>query len=399
MTVTQPLGVDVSGDITFQDACRRAAAAFERDDFQQTGNLCRKILLVRPHYSPALVMLGRMEAAQGRLAMAEATLHRAVTLAPADTEARRQLEKLRSDIEMVRSSNYMQTFLHQRQVYMDYPRNVAIEFGGLCNGKCSFCPHHQLERKGTALSDELFEKILADLQEIPPYLPTNIFTNVINEPFLDKKIFQRLRRINEGLPNRTIYVYTNLNVVGDDFFEKINSVRNVVCLSVSLNAANQADYEATTGMDFNRTIGNLRRFLTLHRERPFLSMPVVLSRVRDDTQRDQQFLDQCRALLADFQCGSDYSPALFRRANFLGQVAGSQSPIPHAFPCHRWMELCIFCNGIVPHCCMDANGEHAIGDVRERSLLEIYSSRRFRRLREGRISRECTHPCNVCALM
>ncbi len=281
---------------------------------------------------------------------------------------------------------------------MDYPRCVAIEFGCRCNGRCAMCPHGELDRRNQDLSDTLFEKIVRDLEEIPRASPTSILTNVVNEPFLDKKIFERLAAINQALPQCTIYIHTNFNAVPEDLFERLSRLRNIVCLGVSLNAANAADYRGIMGLDLERTARNLRRFLAQHRQRPFLPSPVLLTRIPDFSVKDEQYAEECRSLLREFTYGVDYQTMLNQRANWLGQVPTRQSPIPYNLPCWHWLNLCVFCNGVVPHCCTDAKGQFAIGDVNQQSILEIYNSRPYRNLRETMISRETAYPCNTCGM-
>ncbi len=55
-----------------------------------------------------------------------------------------------------------------RANYMDYPKSICIETTARCNAKCDFCPHENLERRNAAMDDDLFVKILEDLQGIPP---------------------------------------------------------------------------------------------------------------------------------------------------------------------------------------------------------------------------------------
>jgi len=91
---------------------------------------------------------------------------------------------------------------------------------------------------------------------------------------------------------------------------------------------------------------------------------------------------------------------LLRKATSLGPFLDStQSRKPNELPCNAWFDINIFCNGIVPHCCMDATGKFAIGDARESSVLEIYNSEEFRFLRENLSTRESAFPCNSCSLL
>jgi hypothetical protein len=119
----------------------------------------------------------------------------------------------------------------------------------------------------------------------------------------------------------------------------------------------------------------------------------------DSTPKDREYVEECKRLFGRFHYDAEYVAVLKRRANWLGQTQAKQTGLPSSFPCNQWLNLSILCNGVVPHCCMDAQAEHAIGDVRENSVLEIYNSQPFRNLRERLTARECAYPCNTCGLM
>ncbi len=63
-----------------------------------------------------------------------------------------------------------------------------------------------------------------------------------------------------------------------------------------------------------------------------------------------------------------------------------------------WFDLDITCTGTVLHCCMDAHGDYAIGDITGSSVLDVYNSPGFKAYRESLVSRESVHPCNTCSL-
>src|SRR5216684_2862184 len=44
--------------------------------------------------------------------------------------------------------------------YLEYPYQVCFETLSLCNATCEFCPYPSLSRRGSAMSDELIDKIL-----------------------------------------------------------------------------------------------------------------------------------------------------------------------------------------------------------------------------------------------
>jgi hypothetical protein len=384
---------------TRQDMANEATRRFEAGDHAAAQRLCRQILDDDPKQSQVLTLLGASELATGRIGEAVAAFENAVEVDPDNAVAQQHLDTIARDREAATESPYFKEYMALRPIYMDYPRRISIETVGRCNATCDFCPQGELDRRFTGMPDELFDKVIADLKDIPTDVPITIMPNLVNEPFMDRQMLDRLQTINRELPQADLHIFTNFNVLPSDFFERIPGIANLNTINVSFNAANQEEYERVMGIDFARTIDNLSRFMALNRERKVLSGPFILSRVADLTERDDAFAPQCRKLFPDFAAGEDYRTHVKNRTDWLGSIATEQSQIPYTLPCGAWFDINVFCTGLVPHCCMDAKGDYAIGDVTRASLLEIYNSPRFRTYRETLTSRETAHPCNRCALL
>ena len=103
-----------------------------------------------------------------------------------------------------------------------------------------------------------------------------------------------------------------------------------------------------------------------------------------------------------------YSPWLFFRITFGNRTYDADPPrslrlrtrserrVPGT-GCFRWYELSIMASGKVALCCMDGEGKHVIGDVRTQSVLEIYNSPGYRKMRQFTFSRKAAAaPCDTC---
>jgi hypothetical protein len=145
-------------------------------------------------------------------------------------------------------------------------------------------------------------------------------------------------------------------------------------------------------------VTNIRKFLAENRKHRLLDKPVILSRIGTLDDGDDRFRAECPALFPEFEVGVDFTPTVKNRATWLGQVDGSKQAVPSLLPCMQWLNITVQCDGTVPHCCMDAAGKFAFGNVKERSLLEIYNSPEVRTMREAVLGRGAIHPCNTCVL-
>lgn len=375
-----------------------ALKALQERDQKTAQFLALKLLAALPEDPEVLLLAARSDIQAGRVGPARLLLDRAIALAPDLAILRTQKALLDRQERALSSDPYVQDYLHARAIHIDYPRNIQIETVGRCNANCTFCPHEQLDRKFDEMSDELFDKIVDDVATIPSDGPVNFFLNGVNEPFMDKKIFARIKKINDRVPHATLGLYTNMNVLPRDFFERMREVRRLIYLNVSFNAANAAEYEASMRIDFSRTVTNIRKFLAENRRHRFLERPLILSRMTSLDEGDERFRVECPALFPEFEPDVDFIAGLKSRASWLGQVESANQNVPVLFPCMQWLNITVQCDGTVPHCCMDATGKLAFGNVKERSLLEIYNSPAFRSLRESVTGRGAIYPCNTCVL-
>jgi hypothetical protein len=368
-------------------------------ELRRATEMCAAALARAPDDPALLLARSTIEAHEGRFAAALATAEAVAADRPPGDGAHAHVEHIRDVRATWECSAHMQAFFADRETFRDFPRVVAIETTGRCNATCGFCPNDVLERAGEVMSDQLFEKILADLSEIPPEPGLEIYPNFVNEPFMDRNLMRRLRRINEVLPTARMTLFTNFNVLPKGFFDDIREIRGLKRVNVSFNAANRADYRRIMGIDFDRTVANVTALLAANRQDRFLDGPVVLSRVGEGGPGDQAYAGECRGLFPGFDEGRDFVAHVKSRADWLGGVDEHQSAVPFAYPCGAWFDLNIMCTGKVPLCCMDSEGKFEIGDVNTRSVLEIYNGATFRAYREGPASRETVYPCNTCALI
>lgn len=368
-------------------------------DLEHAEKICLQVMKVAPRHAEGFFLLGLIEARKGHLSVAESMFSTALDIDHNHRNAKQHIDKIHQARREARTHSYVKEYQYYRSAHMDFPRNIGIETAGFCNAKCTFCPHGTLDRKRQVMSDVIFNRILQGLKEIPTHIPCTIFPNLVNEPFMDKHILSRLESIHESAPHMGIIIFTNFNVIPKGFFDRIWDIKGIREINVSLNSANETEYRHIMGIDFQRTANHIRRFLRENRKRHFLQGPMRLSRVRDHSHRDEAFIVECRSLFADFEYGIDYQPHIKNRTNWIGNINADQSPVPSLLPCGGWFDINIFCNGTVPHCCMDSMGEYAIGDMSTNTLLEIYNSSKFRNYRESMISRETAYPCNICSLL
>lgn len=391
------MNADSAEDLAaFKELKHLAESLIDQNRFSEARSHANALLTNFPVDPEVYALLASIELNCGRLALARRYMLEALRLAPAPEIAKENLAYLDTLEAQITDNEYIHRWLVLRVLHLDWPRMIHLETVGRCNAKCNFCPHPQLDRKFDAMSDELFEKIVREASTFPEDRFVGFFMHAVNEPFMDRKIFDRLSFINETVPHAAIGITTNMNVMPPRFFERIRKIRNISYWNVSFNAANKLEYEEAMQIDFARTVSNIKRLLSENRASRFVAKTISLSRVCTNDDRDDIFADQCRELFPDFVSGEDFEPGLLGKANWLGAI--DQPALGFSYPCTQWMNITIHCNGIVPHCCVDAKAQFPFGDANKQSILEIYNNPYWRNLRESVSSRDVVYPCKTCNL-
>ena len=305
---------------------------------------------------------------------------------------------------------------------VEWPIMVAVETTNKCNATCWFCPITegskrpptdpnelvQLGKKNRAvpaaepgdgvtfnlmkrelghMSDELFAKIIDDCKEFPlrrmePYLH--------GEPFMDKKLVERIAYINKHLPRTEVHLFTNGSLLTAKTVEKLKEV-NLASMVISVNTAMPEKYNAIMGLDWKKTLANIERVAAENRSDKPVAKRFVMRMTAPKETTDEEIV-RFRRLAKQMGARS----VIVSLHNYKGDI-NSERPVPQ-FPCYFVNDLDILWDGNTALCCMDHDGDYSWGDVKQHSVLEVFNSpvaKRYRQLmREDR--RNELAPCNEC---
>lgn len=84
---------------------------------------------------------------------------------------------------------------------------INIETSSKCNNKCSYCPNSKYQRKNSLLSIKILDKLFSELREIG--FKGDVMFSGYNEPLMDKRIMDIIKRLKKQLPKNKIIIYTN----------------------------------------------------------------------------------------------------------------------------------------------------------------------------------------------
>ncbi len=217
---------------------------------------------------------------------------------------------------------------------------IEIETINRCNGTCPFCPVNRNvdPRKPVFMKDELFYKIINELGELHYDGILSLFSN--NEPYLDERIIGFMKYAKEKVPLAHLNVYTNGKLLTMDKY--LGSIRYLDELYID-------NYD-----DHGILSDNVRR-------------------IKEYCDRHPEAYD--KTIIA------------YRRLNEVLTTRGGSSPNKktekkQTLPCILpFRQMVIRPDGKLSLCCNDALGKVTMGDANEDSLINIWNSRKYKKVR------------------
>ncbi|MCB2113856.1 MAG: radical SAM protein [Parvularculaceae bacterium] len=281
---------------------------------------------------------------------------------------------------------------HSNERWRTYPFMATVETLARCNAACEFCPYPTLERKGTEMSAQLFEKIIDDLADADPRGPTLFTLSRVNEPFLDKRIFDFAALVETKFPKICQMHFTNASPLNRRNFDEFLKLKRTTLLKISFNDHRKDEYERVMQIPFERTLSNVRE-IHARKEAGEFAFPVRIGRVGDGTKADSEFLAWAKREFPLFD--AHVSP----RFDWRGKIRNPNWSVPDV-GCLQWLELHILANGTDAFCCTDSEGEFGVGDAaRNHVVHDIYNHPDRRKLREAMPSRRSVAGCATCSAL
>lgn len=235
-------------------------------------------------------------------------------------------------------------------------QEIQIETINKCNSTCSFCPVNRNidPRPYKRMEKELFHGIIKQLQNIDYSNAISLFSN--NEPLLDTRIIEFCQFARQYLPDAFLYLYTNGSLLTVGKFVELMKYLDWLVID------NYNDQ-----LILNEPVRKIHEYCQKNRE--------YENKVRISIRRLNEVLNT-RA-----------GQAKNRRFKF---SIKSSCVLPFA-------QIVVRPDGKVSLCCNDALGEMTLGDLAKDSLLNVWHSEEFTRIRrliiEGRdklpLCRQC----------
>ncbi len=306
--------------------------------------------------------------------------------------------------------NSYYNYLRKRVICKSTPSIFWIEPTNACNLICPMCPttYASPDTKKGFISFELFKKIIDEISDF--VLESKLLQG--GEPLLHPQIAEMVEYMKlKG-------VRTEIDSNGTLLTEKL--ARNLIeagldFISFSFDGYDKETYESIRiKAVFDKTIENILVFLEakkrLKRKNPYVRIKSIVQKdKRFSEDKKKKFMQRFGGLPVDefditeaFNWGNEKVAA--SKVYSLGKVKKieiNEKNERFYHPCQRlWTTMSILWDGTVVPCCQDFYGEYKLGNINEKSILEIWNDEPIQLLRTKNIKKEVVDLplCSKCSI-
>ncbi|MBI1387936.1 MAG: radical SAM protein [bacterium] len=267
------------------------------------------------------------------------------------------------------------------------PIHLDIEATSNCNLKCTMCPRTDMVDAGTfwdvknfdydlytRLIDEGVEKGLCSLK-----------FNYLGEPLMHPRIVDMVKYAKDrGVVD--VMFNTNATLLTERISRMLIG-SGIDKLFFSFDSPYREHYnEIRINADYDKTLRNIKRFMALRDEmgskKPFTRVSMVRMK-----ENEHEWLD-FKALfepIVDAVAWVDYvdhtSQTVSGKQVF--QIAPPRAAGSKKFCCPQlWQRMFVHPDGVVSVCCVDSARQLAVGNIKDRTLEEIWTGPEYTRMRE-----------------
>ena len=266
---------------------------------------------------------------------------------------------------------------------LDFPPIIQLQTMSGCNANCVFCPQQQIKDMfpEETISDELFEKIVAQCAEEPNFHGMGFVLQ--NEPMRDPKIFDHIRHFRNTVhTNAMTFMVTNGTLLIPENQEKLLEC-GIDAMHISCNGYGKEDFEAINeGKSWDEFKKNLESFL----ERDLARTAVMMSFVRSSLYREE--LDKAIAYWRErgFHC---FVHGINNRGGLVEdyekfEIKMESEPFGKRMQKHfmKWfigccpypfIQMSVLASGKVLICTHDWSRKQIIGDLNEQTVREVWN--------------------------
>lgn len=302
----------------------------------------------------------------------------------------------------------------RKVIHWGHPLSVSIEPTNLCNLHCPECPSGSkiLKRERGFIGSDIFKKII---DQLSPHLYWLTFY-FQGEPFLHPEFHEMVSYAK----SKKIYVSTSTN---GHFLTEINTISTIKSgidrLIISLDGTDQESYSSyRKGGSFEKVVQGIREIVSrkkrLKSGKPYIVIQFLVLKTNQHQIREIKQLgvelgvnkvELKTAQFYEFEKGNPLMTDIDHYSRYKKCISGSENTPTFkiknrlANRCFRmWSSSVITWDGWVVPCCYDKDAGYKMGNIKDQSFQEIWTSQKYGEFRKKILqSRQEIDICKNCA--
>lgn len=282
------------------------------------------------------------------------------------------------------------------------PLSLCIDACDICNFKCDFCFHKYRQSAGTALSRELFDKIVKDMEDFEePFKTVHLYN--LGEPLINSNIADFTRALKDRHVAEITQITTNGSLLTKQMSEDLVAA-GLDRITFSIYGLDDATYKkfSSAQISFNSLLDNIRYFYSVRGD---CKVHVKITGDYFNEQQKKEFISLFKGMADTYYIDNAVNlwPDLVTvKEQDQEHMYGMLDTVENNRICPQpFYQMVIHSDGTVSPCCTDYDKKLIVGDIREKSLKEIWNGEQYQALRkcilqddlkEGMLCRKCTFP-------
>ena len=303
------------------------------------------------------------------------------------------------------ASSYVFSLLLKKSVVWGFPPVVMIEPTDVCNLKCPLCPsgNGKLKRAKGFMDFSLFKKIIDEIKE-------KSFSVVLwnqGEPFLNKDFYQMLSYASKAKLFTMTSTNGNVEIDADKLVQS-----GLKSLIISLDGATQETYNKyRINGELSKVIENVKNIVAAKKkfrsDFPILRWQfLVMKHNEHEIEQIKKLAKQLQVDRLELKSVQIYSKEdieiflpknpKFRRYKIKGNNFELKYGIKNR--CRRiYSETVVNWNGEIAVCCFDKDIDFKVGNVKNKSISEIWKNVNYQKMRNRILKNRKSIPmCRNC---
>ena len=263
------------------------------------------------------------------------------------------------------------------------PMFVLFETTSKCNLRCNMCVQSIGYEQTERMQDKLFDKAVKEIDELK--IPS-VAMNQINEPLLDKKIFEKIEKISSIETVVDIHMNTNGVLLNKKNSEKLLS-SNLTRLLIGFDGFSKEIYEKVRERaDYDQVMNNIINFLEMKKsmKRVFPVTRMSFVKTSENEHEISKWLDFWKEKVDYLTIQEFESPVTDQSKSHLIPKTSKRAKVnPDEIICTQPSErITIRGDGSVIPCCSHIANKMPMGNLTKLSISEIWNGVKFKKLRE-----------------